>query len=462
MIRILTLLLFLLYPLCPASAGLDAEDFAYGYLLDIKGDGAIYSLVVPDEVYRTARRADLGDIRVLNADGETVPHVLRQPEEDVTDLRSREDVPFFPLVEEAEGNPQGNLAVDVSRRADGMIVSIAADSAAASGGSGRRRYLLDLSGLKTETGRLEFAWRDSDLSFATVNLAESNDLQHWRPLIDSAVLVDLEFGGHRVAQKAVDLPTAPLRYLMLTGQEGERLPELQAVTAISEKLAERKQRCWLSLGDGQVGQEGERIVIDYTSDNRLPADAVRLRFSEANSMIRASVQSRPDAKSPWVSRCSAVFYSLSRGGVTITDEVCSFNRTSDNRWRLEIFEDGLGLEQPGRAPSLELGWTAAELLFVARGPAPFTLAFGSGRLEKDAGQQDAGMILQAVSGKEAEQLVKSASVGKRIELGGKDALNRPPPPLPWKQWLLWAVLCLGVGLLALMVRQLLREMRKKG
>lgn len=461
MIRILTLVFFLLYSIRPAFAGLSAEDFAYGFLLDTKGDGAIYSLVLPDEVYRIARRADLGDIRVLNADDEVVPHVLRQPAEDETDLRSRENVPFFPLAAETAGDRQGNLAVDVSRNADGMVLSIATDTAAAAGDSGEKRYLLDLSGLATETGRLEIAWQDSDQSFATVSLAESDDLQHWRPLVDSAVLVDLEFGGHRVASKDIVLPVSPLRYLMLTGQDGDRLPELLTVTAISEKTAERKLRRWLPLGEGQVGHEGERIVIDYTSDNRLPADAVRLRFSEANSMIRASVQSRSDAKSRWTSRCSAVFYSLARGGVTISDEVCSFGRTGDSLWRLEVIEDGLGLEQPGRAPTLELGWTAAELLFVARGPTPFTLAFGSGRLEEDAGQPAKGMILQAVSGKKAEQLVKPASLGGRIELGGKAALNRPPPSLPWKKWLLWSVLFLGVGLLALMVRHLLREMGRE-
>ena len=236
---------------------------------------------------------------------------------------------------------------------------------------------------------------------------------------------------------------------MLTGQEGERLPELQAVTAISRETDREKQRRWLSLGDGQVGQEEERIVIDYTSDNRLPADAVRLRFSEANSMIRASVQSRPDAKSPWVSRCSAVFYSLSRGGVTISDEVCSFGRTSDNRWRLEIFEDGLGLEQPGRAPSLELGWTAAELLFVARGPAPFTLAFGSGRLERGCGaagcghdppgrlRQRGGAACQTcVSWREdrarrqgrAEQTATASAVEKMAALGGSLPRGRSVGP----------------------------------
>lgn len=460
--RLLVLALFLLSPVSPVLAEQTAKDFAYGFLLDTKGDGAIYSLMVPDEVYRVVRRADLGDIRILNADGEAVPHVLRQPAEEKTDQHDRENVPFFPLAERPESDRQGNLALDVRRRADGMIVSVAADTAAATDDNGERKYLLDLSGLKSETGKLEFAWQGSNLAFTVVNLSESDDLRHWRPLVDRAVLADLEFGGHRVSRKDIVPPAAPLRYLMLTGHEGQRLPDLQKVTAFSEKPAERKQRSWLSLGEGRVGREGNRIVIEYTSDSRLPADAAKLRFPEANSMIRASVQSRSNEESQWIARCSAVFYALARGGGAIANDMCSFGQTSDSHWRLEIIENGLGLEKSGKVPSLELGWTAAELLFIARGPAPFTLAFGSGRLEEDAGQPATGMILQAVSGKEAEQLVKPAIPGNRIELGGKDALTRPPPPLPWKQWLLWSVLCLGVGLLALMVRHLLRDLRREG
>ncbi len=459
--RFLIVALLLVFPVCPALAGgLTAQDFAYGFLLDIQEDGAIYSLVVPDEVYRIARRADLADVRVLNASDEVVPHVLRELGENETDLRIQDNVPYFPLAENRQGGNEVDLAVNVSRRADGMIISIDPDNVAATDRSARRSYLLDLSGLKTETGKLEFTWKNGDLPFNTVGLQESDDLVHWQPLVDRATLADLEYGGHRVEQKGIVLPAKPLRYLKMIGQEGQRLPNLQKVTAFSEKLAVRKQRRWLSLGDGRIGHAGARSVIAYNSEFHLPADGARLRFPEANSMIRASVQSRPDEQSPWISRCSAVFYALRMGGAEINNDVCSFMRTNDSQWRLEIIEDGAGLEKADRTPSLELGWTAAELLFVARGPAPFTLAFGSGRLESDTEQPATDMILQAVSGKESEQIVRPAVPGRKIELGGKDVLRSPPPPLPWKQWLLWAILCAGVGLLACMVRHLIREMGK--
>ena len=42
---------------------LSSHDFAYGIPLEVDGDGAIYSLPLPEEVYRFSTRRDLGDMR---------------------------------------------------------------------------------------------------------------------------------------------------------------------------------------------------------------------------------------------------------------------------------------------------------------------------------------------------------------------------------------------------------------
>jgi hypothetical protein len=55
--------------------------------------------------------------------------------------------------------------------------------------------------------------------------------------------------------------------------------------------------------------------------------------------------------------------------------------------------------------------------------------------------------------------IKRAVVGKRIELGGEQALQPAPRGLPWKKLLLWGVLLLGVGVLAFMARSLVQEMK---
>jgi Protein of unknown function (DUF3999) len=57
-----------------------ADMFAYGLKLEVEGQHAFYQLELPLEVYQSVTRRDLGDIRLFNAAGQVVPHVLRRPD----------------------------------------------------------------------------------------------------------------------------------------------------------------------------------------------------------------------------------------------------------------------------------------------------------------------------------------------------------------------------------------------
>src|SRR5262249_40655297 len=66
---------------CCMSAVVHAQvttnDFARG--AEIHAEGAsLFRVALSDDVYLTATRPDLGDVRVLNASGQAVPHTLRE------------------------------------------------------------------------------------------------------------------------------------------------------------------------------------------------------------------------------------------------------------------------------------------------------------------------------------------------------------------------------------------------
>ncbi len=58
-------------------ADLTVDDFAYGIKIDVPAGSAVAATSLPEQVYEDAYRRDLGDVRVFNADGEPVPHMIR-------------------------------------------------------------------------------------------------------------------------------------------------------------------------------------------------------------------------------------------------------------------------------------------------------------------------------------------------------------------------------------------------
>lgn len=454
-----TLLMFVLTLMAAVSvrgADLGSADFFAGYYLETRGQGPFFRVELPEEVYLMVRRPDFSDIRIFNGAGEIVPHAVRataQPEE-----VAKAAVPFFPLYgENSTATP--NLAVEVVRDSTGTIVTLKDD---VQRGAGRplRGYLIDLGGGKRSAGSLELYWQPaSSSSIFTARLDQSDDLRLWQTLVVSAPLLDLQHHGERVWKREIAVNTPPHRYLRLTWSESESLLLTQASFA-GKSSSPYRQYQWNNFGPGEVVSMPGRLDIDYRSDLRLPVTSARLRFNQSNSLAKIHLQSRASDKDQWRSRCRQTFYALSYGTTQVHKDSCSFSPTVDSLWRVTVEEDGAAIAASRLGPTLSLGRATSELFFVARGGPPYLLAFGSERVvATTAGQRD-GVVLEAVDSTDASGRVLSAQLGRRIELGGEQVLQALPPERPWKTWLLWSVLLLGVAMLALMARVLLRQINE--
>ncbi len=441
---------------------ISTNDFAAGYYLEIDNLGPVHVLELPPEVYATVRHANLGDIRVFNGAGETVPYGLRHLVEVQEEAGNEEEIPFFPLYQKNQAAGQADLTMQVHRNSSGTIVDINTGGQQDGRDTGITGYLLDLSALRWPIGELEFLWKTgADTSIFTVTLQQSNDLQHWSPLVASATLVDLQHNGQRVERRKVPLTYKPQKYLRLSWQGNGPPLQLTGTRAYAQILQSRMRRQWADLNNGLLQPGEKELAAEYQTTSHLPINSVQILFQENNPMARIAIQSRSDVKAPWRTRCEQVFYSLVLGGSEVRNEPCVFPSTTDQLWRALVREDGAGIAYRRQAPILQLGWTPSELVFIARGAPPFLLAFGSASLQAEKAFSDSQMVLQAAGLAENNKIVGQARLGRRIELGGEKVLRPLPPPQPWKKWFLWSILILGVGLLAGMVRVLLREMQTK-
>ena len=73
------------------------------------------------------------------------------------------------------------------------------------------------------------------------------------------------------------------------------------------------------------------------------------------------------------------------------------------------------------------------------------LAYGSARIAPEEQKQGANGVLAQIMGGERNELIRNATALPETVLGGEEMLVPAPLPTPWKTYLLWAVLVIGVG-----------------
>ncbi|MBI1424479.1 MAG: DUF3999 family protein [Gammaproteobacteria bacterium] len=446
---ILVALLSLLSPLSHAAS---ESDFAYGYTLEVDGDGAIYSLPLPEEVYRGLTRADRGDLRIFNSRGVAVPHHIKRPEQRTEVAIADTALPLFPLYNDdtLASTPNGHQ-VHIVTNDKGAIIDINYGKPETNGARVIKGYLIDSSQLTQVPNALMVNWQDDMSDFVmSVKVEGSDDLTHWQTLVARTTLSNLHYGEHTLVQHRIDLPLRKQKYLRLTWNNNRNIT-LSGVGARFPAFLQEQDRQWSDFPVTDTDSENQYYYFDTRSV--LPADRVNIVLPQPNTLIQVNLASAPTEKGPWYTRYYGLLYNLQFEGNELKTPDQVMSTTTHRYWRLQILSKEGQLE--GK-PQLRLGWVPETLYFIAQGEAPFTLAYGSARV----GPMDTSLaqLLTLDKIQHQQQLIKAAQLGSRIELGNKDKLKPAHPPTDWKQIVLWLVLLAGVASLSYMAMRLYKQM----
>lgn len=446
--------LLLLMAQTTAAAG--KADFAYGYTLEVDGDGAIYSLTLPEPVYHGLTRADRGDLRIFNSQGQAVPHHIKRAEQLTKVTQPEVALPVFPLyLDVANPAPAEGARVHIVTDDKGAIIDISYGKA---GGTETRKvyaYLIDSSQLDAVPNALQLNWPDTQGDFVLgVQIEGSDDLTHWATLVSRSTLSNLHYGEHTLIQQRIDLPLHKYKYLRLKWS-GDKPLLLDSVLARFPESYQSQERHWSVFPVTSTDSQNNYYYFDTHSV--LPADRVNLDLPQPNTVLQVALESAAAVNGPWYPRYQGLLYNLQfeSNQLKTPDQILTV--TTHRYWRLHLQnQEG----QSGGNPQLRLGWIPEELLFLAQGEAPFTLAYGSARV--DAVNTPLAQLLRIDDVQKQQQLIKAAQLGSPIELGNADSLKPPRPPTDWKQILLWSVLILGVAALAFMAMRLYKQMDQRG
>jgi hypothetical protein len=428
------------------------QDFAYGIAIHADAQDALYEVELPAAVYRGVTRSDLGDLRVFNGQGEVVPHALKPHAEGGLAKPAAVELPLFPLYAET-GASLEDLNVRVNKGPDGTIVNILSHAKGAVKSDKLRGYVLDASALKQPAQALLFDWKSATEGFAgKVRIEGGDDLARWRTLADNASLVALEFGGHALEQKRVELRPERHKYLRVSWPEKQRPLELVSVRAEPAASTVEARRAWQNVMALPVsGKPGE---YTYDLGGYFPFDRMRVDLPQVNTLVQLQVLARAKPSVDWRPVTSAVVYRLRYDGAEVTSPEVAVTGGGERYWLLRIDQKGGGVG--AGTPVLRIGWIPQSLVFASRGAGPFQLAYGNGRA-KTAAYPISSLIPGYKT--DAEFKVKMATLGEQVTLVGATRLRAP---IDYRRWALWASLILGVLVLGWMVYRLSRQVSETG
>ncbi|WP_028999605.1 DUF3999 family protein [Azohydromonas australica] len=424
--------------------------------------GGLQRVALPLAVLQASRSAGWADVRVFNAAGEPVP--LAWAGMPASAAASTREVP---LPRFAWPGPVGEPAaapapLTLRLRADGAVLDVQSHAASAPAPAGVQAWLLDLQPLGRERpAALRLDWPATAAGLerrATVQA--SRDAQSWQP-VGSATLVDVpgEAGASAVRQARIELRDllAEHRYLRLVVSGGAF--ELRAVLA---ELSTEAPQAALDSARFKLQPDGER-AWRLDAGALLPAQRLQVHLAEDNAVAPLQLQRRP-APAPgrldadWRPVAPLTAYRLQREGRTLEAPPLALDGGATREWRLVLDER---VRPPAAAPEATLWWRAPQLVFAARGAAPFTLAVGRERAA-DTALPLSTLVPDWKPGAEfrlAEATLGALPPQAAAPAGWLDTL-RDAPPAQRRQWLLWGLLTLAVAVLGVLAWRLGRDMKR--
>jgi Protein of unknown function (DUF3999) len=311
-----------------------------------------------------------------------------------------------------------------------------------------RGWLLDASGIKAPLQQLVLDWTSERDGFQRFSIEASDDLQHWRAWGEGQV-ARLSFADERVEQHEVSLPGQSARYLRLLwkGQAAPTLTsaQLESVSAHSLPLP----LVWSQPLSGSRLKAGE---YSWQLPSALNVERLRIDLSQPNSLAPVTLSGRRESNQAWQPLSSGLLYRLTQNGQDVLQNELQLSGQAVAQLKLEVDErgGGLGVE----APTLSFAVRATQLVFLARGEPPFTLALGNSSVK------GANLPLSTLI---PDYSVERLAALGRANVAGEAVVTSPAVATPvdagpnWKKLGLWAVLLLGVAALGAMAYSLLRK-----
>lgn len=447
----------------PAHAAVPdaAPAYAAHWPLTVPAGASVLRLPLPAEVLTRLQTPDLRDLRVFNAAGQAVPMALDRsdPRADGPPLPPI-TLPVLPiLADAATASTRGDLAQRIEEGPGGRVVKVDSHAAAAASAAVSGAVLTGvLVDTRAQAARLRAVELDAQWPAArpfAFDAHTSSDLQHWTSL--GRVMAFRGADGGVLAPATVHLNGESLkdRYLRLTWDPSESPNAVQIGGVRLQPMGVALPPARVAVDLAVPAVAGNPKLLEWRLPFATPVAALGIRAEGATTLVPVRVLARQQREAPWTSLGQVVVFNLTQGGQTQHNAPLELGQAAWREWRVEADPTSPGFATPPRVTA----WLApAQLVFVASGAGPFTLA--AGRADAPAVALPLPSLMPGHQPGDQAELPQASLVSAAPGAASALPTTAPGATRDPRRWLLWGVLIGGVLLLGGMAWALVRQMNR--
>lgn len=448
------------------------KSYAVRIPVTLAPDAPLQRLLVPAEALVRLQSAGYGDLRLFNAAGQPVPMALANVAAETATQEQQVKLTAYPIVGAATAAGLEGLSLRIEERQGRRVVQLNTGSSAnttvgATGATSPQKVWGALLDTRTVTAPAARLTLDTDLPVGqpvSFDVQASKDLKTWRPLADTVLYrADASAPSASLGDNSLALSMADLKdhYLRITW--GDAPVTLRGATLVTSRSTALRQRVSATMAAPVLTHPHE---LTFALPFATPVAALKITPQGSNVLVPIRVLGRNDRNQPWGLLASAVVYRMTTAGKEQTSGPVELQGSSVREMKIEA-----DLKTPGFAvaPEIVLQFEPAQLIFLASGQGPFTLAAG---LASSTGAAGAFLPMASlIPGYKAQQEnslpVAQADVAKADITGGSAGAAGPlvaaqPPSqgMPTRTLVLWGILLAGALALGLMAWVLLKQTRQ--
>ncbi|MFT3778551.1 MAG: DUF3999 domain-containing protein [Ottowia sp.] len=438
------------------AAPADTPDgYAARWPLQLPAATSLARLPLPAEVLAQIQTADLRDLRVFNGAGQPVPLALDRASPDTrAPAPAAIALPALPILADAQAATTAGLSLRVEDGPGGRVVRLDTPSAPTAADATLIGALVDTREQKAALQAVEL---DADWPAArpfTFRLHASTDLRQWQPLGEATAYRGADGAVAAPARVPLNGATLHARTLRITWDAAAPgAVALRGVRLLPQppQAAPARVAVPLALPEG-AGRDPR--VLEWRLPFATPLAALDIRADGAAALVPVRVLARQQREQPWTPLGRHVVFSLAQDGRTQHSPPLELGPAAWREWRVEADAASPGFAAP---PQVTAWLAPVQIVFVASGPPPFTLA--AGRADAPAASLPLPSLMP---GHEpgAQARLPAAALAAPAPQPAAVPTTAPGAQRDVRRWTLWAILLAGVLALGGMAWALVRQLGK--